>query len=76
MTHQHIYGIRWPKVEKLFNNTCDLLAKEQQSLLISLCEGDTELFNEVDSLLKKYKESRGFLEKPVITACLFLLALT
>lgn len=64
---------RWQLVERIFNSICELPVNKQTSVLTNLCEGDTELYDEVEGLLIQNHEAKSFLEIPVFEKGLFLL---
>lgn len=55
----------WRKIEELFNETINLPNERQEKFLKSACQGDTDLYREVQSLIKSakaVKDSDDFLE--------------
>jgi serine/threonine-protein kinase len=56
---------RWQRVEEVYHAVAALPARERTDLIASLCTGDTELQEEVESLLAHVTAASAFLENPV-----------
>ena len=52
------------QVEKLFHAALELSATDRSVYLSSACPGDTDLCEEVESLIAAYEEGNGFFEQP------------
>ncbi len=57
---------RWQEVEQLLQGALDLAASHRESFLRRSCNGDTELEEEVRSLLASHEQARSFLERPAM----------
>jgi len=55
---------RWQKIQNLFEAALDMSPSEQIVFLRKECGDDTELFNEVASLIKADKKEQGLLDSP------------
>jgi serine/threonine protein kinase/Tol biopolymer transport system component len=56
---------RWQRVEEVFHAVAALPEREQSHVMARLCAGDTELHEEVASLLTHEGAAHAFLENPV-----------
>ncbi|MGI8771203.1 MAG: protein kinase domain-containing protein, partial [Acidobacteriaceae bacterium] len=61
-------GTRWREVESLFYAALEMEPADRPEFLHARCQGDTQLREEVASLLEASEESDGFLAKPVCGA--------
>src|ERR1041384_5396771 len=52
------------QVEKLFHTALDLDAADRSVYLSTACNGDTEMCEEVQSLLAAYESGNGFIDQP------------
>lgn len=57
-------GSRWSELKALFDSALLLDTSERQTFIDRRCSTDPELRDELESLLKSYEESDGFLEQP------------
>ena len=57
---------RWKQIDALLDAALDLPAAEQEAFLTTACAGDTDLRQEVLSLLTKQDKVAGFLERPAM----------
>ena len=53
---------RWQQIESLFHQVLELAPNERVDFLATVCGGDTELRNEVESLLAVHQQGGGVLE--------------
>lgn len=57
---------RWQKAKEIFNAALKREPSERASYLDEICDGDTEIRSEVESLLASHDEANSFLENPPI----------
>src|ERR1051325_9276585 len=57
---------RWQQVKKIFDGALELHGAEREAYLNSACEGQNEVREEVDSLLRSYEVAGSFMEAPAI----------
>ena len=57
---------RWQQVKKIFDGALELHGAEREAYLNSACEGQNEVREEVDSLLRSYEVAGSFMESPAI----------
>ncbi|HEX7286150.1 MAG TPA: serine/threonine-protein kinase, partial [Candidatus Angelobacter sp.] len=55
---------RWQKVEALYNSAVKLPADQRVAFLEDSCAGDTDLRQEVESLLARYSAAENFMDAP------------
>jgi serine/threonine protein kinase len=54
------------RVDEIFQAALDLPPAQRSAYLNDACAGDTELRQEIESLLRSYEESADFMERPAI----------
>jgi hypothetical protein len=52
---------RWHQIENLFYSASEIEMSERQEFLKTACEGDAELFQEVQSLLVAHEQPGSFM---------------
>ncbi len=55
---------RWKRVKAIFDSALNANPSERTSFLIAECSGDTDLLQEVESLLASHQEADDFIEAP------------
>jgi tetratricopeptide (TPR) repeat protein/predicted Ser/Thr protein kinase len=65
---------RWQRLDELFQAAIVRAPEERPAFLAEACAGDDGLRNQLNRLLRAHDRSTGFLETPVATAALRLLA--
>ena len=65
---------RWQRLDELFQAAIAGPREERPAFLAEACGGDDGLRNQLDRLLRAHDRSTGFLETPVATVALRLLA--
>jgi predicted Ser/Thr protein kinase len=65
---------RWQRIDELFQAAIARAADERRAFLAEACAGDQGLQHQVDRLVRAHECSGRFLESPVATAALRLLA--
>jgi hypothetical protein len=65
---------RWQRIAELFHAAIGRAAEERRAFLTEVCAADEGLRNHVDRLVRAHERLRGFLETPVATDALRLLA--
>ena len=58
--------VDYQQVKELFFAAAELEARQREGFLLSACAGDEPLLAEVQSLLRSWNESPGFLDSPAI----------
>ena len=58
---------RWKRVDELLQAALQLPAERQEEFLRQQCGGDSELLEEVRSLLTSHRKAGSFLEHPRLT---------
>ncbi|MGI8884001.1 MAG: serine/threonine protein kinase [Pyrinomonadaceae bacterium] len=56
---------RWKTVEKVFNNSVSLPPEKREQYVVSVCKDDSDLLEDVLSLLAETEKSNSFLSDPV-----------
>jgi len=57
---------RWQRVKEIFDGALELHGAEREAFLDQSCDGDTEVREEVDSLLRSYEVAGSFMEAPAV----------
>jgi len=57
---------RWQQIKQIFDGALELQGAEREAYLTSACEGQTEVREEVDSLLRSYEVAGSFMEAPAV----------
>lgn len=57
---------RWALVKEIFQNALDLPRDQRSEYVRNACAGDTELLDEIESLLASENTSEDFLEEPAV----------
>jgi serine/threonine protein kinase/Tol biopolymer transport system component len=57
---------RWQQIKQIFEGALELHGAEREAYLNSACEGQTEVREEVDSLLRSYEVAGSFMEAPAV----------
>jgi serine/threonine protein kinase/Flp pilus assembly protein TadD len=57
---------RWQAIAELYHSASDLPDGQRQTFLRNACEGDTALFDEVESLLRHGSGPQSFLDTPAV----------
>jgi eukaryotic-like serine/threonine-protein kinase len=57
-------GRDWEKIQALFGDAVERPAGERAAFLGKACEGDSELRDEVESLLRAHDQAGDFLARP------------
>lgn len=65
---------RWQQIENLFNSALQLLPAEREAFLDQVCAGDDSLRQELLSLLASAESKDSFLQEPVLSLGLALIA--
>ena len=65
---------RWKTVEKVFNNSVNLPPDQRENYVASVCKDDSDLLEDVLSLLAETEKSNSFLSDPVFNAGAQILA--
>jgi len=58
---------RWAKVKDIFSRTVDLAPDDRHKKLDEACNGDAEIRQQVEDLLRSNDEVEGFIEEPAFT---------
>ncbi len=58
----------WQHVKEVLHNALDVPRAERAAYLDGVCNGNTELRGEVESLLRSHEEAGTFIEEPVAAA--------
>ena len=65
---------RWQRIDELFQAAIARAAEERRAFLDEACAGDDGLRQQLDRLVRAHERSSGFLETPVATDALRILA--
>ncbi len=65
---------RWQKINEIFHAAIERGADERSSFLAESCQGDEELFKEVEKLVSAHNRADDFIQKPVFTDAVQLLS--
>jgi serine/threonine protein kinase len=57
---------RWQQIKQIFEGAIALHGAEREAYLTSACEGQNEVREEVDSLLRSYEVAGSFMEAPAV----------
>ena len=57
---------RWQQIKQIFEGALELHGAEREAYLNSACEGQIEVREEVDSLLRSYEVAGSFMEAPAV----------
>src|SRR5215204_1651892 len=57
---------RWQRVKEIFDGALELHGAEREAFLDRACHGDTDVHEEVDSLLRSYEVAGSFMEAPAV----------
>jgi eukaryotic-like serine/threonine-protein kinase len=57
---------RWQQIKQIFEGALELHGAEREAYLNSACEGQHEVREEVDSLLRSYEVAGSFMEAPAV----------
>ena len=57
---------RWQQIKQIFDGALELHGAERKAYLARCCEGQTELREEVESLLRSYEVAGSFMEAPAV----------
>ena len=57
--------VRWQKVEEIFQAAVDLLPDERARYIAQVCENDTTLRRDVESLLNQHDRAGELVDKPL-----------
>jgi serine/threonine protein kinase/Tol biopolymer transport system component len=57
---------RWQRVKEIFEGALEHHGAERESFLENACDGDTEMREEVESLLRSYEVAGSFMESPAV----------
>lgn len=57
---------RWQQIKQIFEGALELHGAEREAYLTSACAGETEVREEVDSLLRSYEVAGSFMEAPAV----------
>lgn len=57
---------RWQQIKQIFEGALELHGAEREAYLTSACAGQTEVREEVDSLLRSYEVAGSFMEAPAV----------
>ncbi|HEY0364823.1 MAG TPA: serine/threonine-protein kinase, partial [Pyrinomonadaceae bacterium] len=57
---------RWQRVKEIFDGALELHGAEREAFLDRACHGDTDVREEVDSLLRSYEVAGSFMEAPAV----------
>jgi predicted Ser/Thr protein kinase len=58
---------QWQRVESVLQQALDRAPRDRPSFLDEACEGDTQLLEEANTLIKAYEQAGDFIEQPAIT---------
>jgi serine/threonine protein kinase/soluble lytic murein transglycosylase-like protein len=58
---------QWQRVESVLQQALDRAPGDRPSFLEEACEGDKQLFEEANTLIKAYEQAGDFIEQPAIT---------
>ena len=65
---------RWQRIDELFQAAIARAGEERRAFLAEACAGDDGLWHQLDRLVRAHERSSGFLETPVATDALRILA--
>ena len=57
---------RWQRVKEIFEGALECHGAEREAFLNRVCDGDTDVREEVDSLLRSYEVAGSFMEAPAV----------
>ena len=57
---------RWQRVKEIFEGALERRGAEREAFLNRVCDGETEVREEVDSLLRSYEVAGSFMEAPAV----------
>src|SRR5689334_9500478 len=57
---------RWQRVKEIFDGALELHGNERAAFLDRACDGDDEVREEVESLLRSYEVAGSFMEAPAV----------
>src|SRR5215207_419486 len=57
---------RWQRVKEIFEGALERQGAEREAFLNRACHGDTDVHEEVDSLLRSYEVAGSFMEAPAV----------
>src|SRR5829696_1243648 len=57
---------RWQRVKEIFDGALELHGAEREAFLDRACHGDTDVREELDSLLRSYEVAGSFMEAPAV----------
>src|SRR5215204_477399 len=57
---------RWQRVKEIFEGALEKHGAERESFLDHVCDGETEVREEVESLLRSYEVAGSFMESPAV----------
>jgi serine/threonine protein kinase len=59
---------QWDRIKQIFQEAVDRSPKERAAFVIESCAGDENLRQEIESLLRVFERSGGYIEKPVLAS--------
>src|SRR5215211_467110 len=59
---------RWQRVKEIFEGALEKQGAERQAFLDRVCNGETEVREEVESLLRSYEVAGSFMEAPAVAS--------
>ena len=57
---------RWQRVKEIFEGALEKHGAEREAFLDRVCNGETEVREEVESLLRSYEVAGSFMESPAV----------
>src|ERR1051325_727682 len=67
---------RWQRVKEIFEGALERHGAEREAFLDRVCDGEAEVREEVESLLRSYEVAGSFMEAPAVTHAAFEQKLT